>query len=143
MSADNSGVPAESQGSGGEGNSAGSGLDPKVGGLLSYLLSWIAGLVMLLTQSDKEVRFHGAQSVLYAIALVVVYVALTVVGVVLGQLPAIGGLLQFLFSVLLSGLVGLGSFVLWIFLCIKGYNLEHFKLPFVGDIAEQWAGMRS
>jgi uncharacterized membrane protein len=32
-----------------------------------------------------------------------------------------------------------GGFVLWIFLMYKAYNNEMFKLPVIGDIAEQQA----
>jgi uncharacterized membrane protein len=32
-----------------------------------------------------------------------------------------------------------GGFVLWIFLIYKAYNNEMFKLPVIGDIAEQQA----
>lgn len=116
----------------------GAGLDPKVGGLLSYLLfGWIGGLIMFFTQKHPEVRFHGAQSVLLSIALFAVYIALLIVG---GLFGAIGlDVIAFLFATVLYGLIALASFVLWIFLCIKGYNLEHFKLPVIGGIAEQWA----
>lgn len=112
---------------------AAEGLDPKVGGLLSYLLfGWIGGLIMYLTQKHPEVRFHGAQSIL-----------------VFGPLHAVSILLSFVFPVvgfgtlglfvLVNAVVSILAFVLWIFLSIKGYSLEHFKMPVVGDMAEQWA----
>ena len=116
------------------------GLDPKIGGLLAYLLfGWIGGLIMLLTQKHPEVRFHGAQSVLVSIALLAVGLGLGVLSAIFGFVPGLGfvaAILSFLVSVGLS----IGGFALWIVLCIKGYNLEHFKLPLVGDIAERWAG---
>ena len=115
------------------------GLDPKIAGLLSYLLfGWIGGLIMYLTQKHPEVRFHAAQSILTTIALVAVSIALWIVGAVLAVIPVVGwlgGILVFLASVGVS----VGGFVLWVVLCVKGYNLEHFKLPVVGDMAEQWA----
>jgi uncharacterized membrane protein len=82
---------------------------------------------MLFTHKHPEVRFHGAQSVLASVAVAALYLVLGVVSSVLaGGLDwAMGGLLY-------------GVFVLWIVLCIKGYNLEHFKLPLVGDLAERW-----
>lgn len=113
------------------------GLDPKVGGLLSYLLGWIGGLIMFFTQKDPEVRFHGAQSILLSIGFVAVYVALGVVSTVLSM--GLGSFAAFgLFSLLYS-LLGLAGLVLWVFLCVKGYHLEHFKLPVIGDMAESWA----
>jgi uncharacterized membrane protein len=118
---------------------AATGLDPKVGGLLAYLLfGWIGGLIMYLTQSHREVRFHGAQSVLLSIVLFAVYIALAVLGGVFAFVPGVGTLFAVV-TFLANTVIGLGSFVLWIILCIKGYNLEHFKLPIIGEHAERWA----
>jgi uncharacterized membrane protein len=109
-------------------------LDPKLGGLLAYLLfGWVGGLIMLFTQKHPEVRFHGAQSVLLSIGLAVIY---AVVGV-FSSVLTIGFGSWALFSALYS-LMGLASFGLWVLMCIKGYNLEHFKLPVIGDYAERW-----
>ena len=119
------------------------GLDPKIGGLLAYLLfGWIGGLIMLLTQKHPEVRFHGAQSILVTIALVVVGIGLGILSAIFGLVPGLG-FIAAIFSFLLSVALSIGGFVLWVFLCIKGYNLEHFKLPVVGDIAESWAGYQT
>lgn len=93
----------------------------------------IGGLVMYLTQTDPEVRFHGAQSVLTFGSLHILQIMLAFV------LPSFFGFGGWALTGLLSMLVSLGAFVLWIFMSIKGYNLQHFKLPLVGDIAEQWA----
>lgn len=111
------------------------GLDPKVAGLLAYLLfGWIGGLIMYLTQKHPIVRFHGAQSVLLSIVVFVFYIVL---GLLTGLL---GGTLGMLAIIGLINLVfGLAILALWVFLCIKGYNLEKFKLPVIGDIAETWA----
>ena len=110
-------------------------LDPKIGGLLAYLLfGWVGGLIMFLTQKHPEVRFHGAQSVLVSIATFGLYAVLGV----LSSVMAIGFGGWALFSALYS-LIGLAVLGLWISLCVKGYNLDHFKLPVIGDIAERWA----
>jgi uncharacterized membrane protein len=122
------GGPPQQQGSG-------DGLDPKLGGLLAYLFGWITGLIMFLTQKHPEVRFHGAQSILLNIALfafwVVYWIVQTILSMILGLLGAI-----FFF---LSLLIGLAFVALWVFMLIKGYNLEHYKLPVIGDMAEKWA----
>lgn len=118
-------------------------LDPNLGGLLSYLLfGWVGGLIMLLTQKHREVRFHGMQSILFSAALFVVYIALTILGSVFGAIPGLG-FVATLVGLAVLPLVWLGSLALWIFLCIKGYQLAHFKLPFIGDLAEQWSGYHS
>lgn len=109
------------------------GLDPKVGGLLSYLLfGWVGGLIMYLTQSDREVRFHGAQSVL-------VFGTISVVQIVISVLSGVLGFGGFALLSLLGLVLALASFALWIYLSIQGYNLNHVRVPVAGEIAERWA----
>lgn len=107
-----------------------SGLAPNVAAMLAYLLfGWIGGLIMYFTQQDREVRFHAAQSIM-------LFGGITLVNIVLNVLNF--GANSFLLSAL-GGLIGLFSFVMWIFLSIQGYQLKHTKLPVIGDVAEQWA----
>lgn len=113
------------------------GLDPKVGGLLSYLLGWLGGLIMFFTQKDPEVRFHAAQSILLSIGFVAVYVALGIVSTILAT--GLGSFAAFGLFSLIYTLLGLAGLALWVFLCVKGYRLEHYKLPVIGDMAESWA----
>lgn len=121
--------PSSGQPSGAPGTSTG--LDPKIAGLLAYLVGWVSGLVLFLVEKEHlEVRFHAAQSILLSIAFAVVYVVLTI----LGFIPILG----FVFW-LVSLLVGLAGFALWIYLLVQGYNLNHVRLPVVGRMAEQWA----
>lgn len=130
--------PAEPQptwaGPGGQtpATTASSTLDPKLGGLLAYLFGWVSGLVIYLTQRDREVRFHAAQSILFSGLLTVVGIAVNILGALLG------GFLGLLLS-LAYLLVALGSFALWIYLMVSGYSQKHVKLPVIGDVAEQWA----
>ena len=109
-------------------------LDPKVGGLVAYL-TWIGGLIMFVTQKHIEVRFHAAQCILASIVLAAVYIALGIIQIIAGLIFWwLGALVGVLY-----GIVGLAALVLWIFLIIRGYNLVHFKLPVIGNIAEKWA----
>ncbi|MFN2497057.1 MAG: DUF4870 domain-containing protein, partial [Pseudonocardiaceae bacterium] len=106
------------------------GLAPNIAAMLSYLLfGWIGGLIMYLTQKDREVRFHAAQSILTFGGLAIISLLISIVNAGLGSLLLLT----------LSWLISLLSFALWIFLSIQGYQLKHTKLPVVGDIAEQWA----
>ena len=115
---------------------AGSGaLEPQVGNLVAYLLGFVTGLILYFTQSDREIRFHAAQSTITFGGIFVLQIVLVILS---AFLAAIFGPLSLLIW-LLQMLVGLATFVLWIMLMIKGYNREHYKLPIVGDMAEQWA----
>jgi uncharacterized membrane protein len=107
------------------------GLDPKIAGLLTYLFGWVTGLIFFLIEKEhREVRFHAAQSILVSLVLIGVYMVLSVVAMV----PVIG-----LLALLGYAVVGLGGFVLWVYLLIQGYNLNHVRLPVLGAMAEQWA----
>ncbi|HWB70832.1 MAG TPA: DUF4870 domain-containing protein [Egibacteraceae bacterium] len=105
---------------------------------MSYLFGWLGGLIIYLTQRDRELRFHGAQSILLSIAVLALYLGLSIVSGILGIIPVldvIGGILFFVvFALLWIPVLGL-----FIFMCVKGYNLEHYKLPYIGDMAERWA----
>jgi uncharacterized membrane protein len=107
------------------------GLDPKVSGLLAYLFGWVTGLIFFLIEKEhREVRFHAAQSILVSVTLIGAYLAL---GIVM-MIPVIGLLALVGYAVL-----GLGGFALWVYLLIQGYNLEHVRLPVLGDLAERMA----
>jgi uncharacterized membrane protein len=118
----------------GEGHAAtgtSTGLDPKVSGLLTYILGWVTGLVFFLIEKEhREVRFHAAQSILLSVTLIGVYIALSIVAMV----PFIG-----LLALLGYAAVGLGGFVLWVYLLVQGYNLNHVRLPVLGEFAERMA----
>jgi uncharacterized membrane protein len=103
------------------------GLEPKVAGLLCYVLGWVSGLVFLfLEKKDKFVRFHAIQSI-------IVFGALSVVGFVLGMLTLVP--FVWILFLILSYIIGAFALVLWIVLMIKAYQGEKFKLPISGDIA--------
>jgi uncharacterized membrane protein len=58
----------------------------------------------------------------------ITFLALFVVWIVAGVLPLVGGLLGFAVSVL--------SLVVWILLMVRALQGEWYKLPIVGDMAE-------
>jgi uncharacterized membrane protein len=99
------------------------GIQPNVAGLLAYLLGFVTGIVFLVIEKEnKFVRFHAMQSIL-------VFGGLFVINMVLSFIPFIGWALM--------PIVGIAGLILWILLMIKAYNGELYKLPIVGNIAEQ------
>ncbi|MFN2433102.1 MAG: DUF4870 domain-containing protein [Gemmatimonadota bacterium] len=108
------------------------GLDPKLSGLLAYLFGIVSGILFLVAEKQHQlVRFHAAQSVVLTIVLVVVSVLLQI----LGMIPVLGWIFAFLAGIIFM----IGALVLWVFMMIKGYQLEKFKLPWIGDYAEKLA----
>jgi len=111
------------------------GLESNIGGLLSYLLGWITGLIFfLIEERDEFVRFHAMQSIIF-------FGAITVAWIILGFLQWIPGPVGALFTVLIS-LVALFAFVMWIVLMVKAYQGELFKLPVAGELAQRYSPKR-
>lgn len=99
------------------------GIDARMAAALSYLLWFVSGIVFLVLEKDsKFVKFHAMQSVL-------LFLPLSVLQMVLWAIPLLGWLLGFF--------LWIGSLAIWLVLMFKAYQGEKFKLPFVGDIAEQ------
>jgi len=100
------------------------GLDENVAGALAYGLGWITGLAFLLTERENRfVRFHAMQST-------IVFGALCALWFVGTSIPPIGWLISFI-------IIPPASAGLWLLLLFKAYQGERFKLPYVGDIAEE------
>ena len=101
------------------------GIDENVEGLLAYLFGWISGIALLLLEKDnKFVRFHAMQSI-------AVFAGLTVLDIIFTFIPGLW---------FLTWILGIVAFVLWIYLMIKAYQGERYKLPYVGEWAEKQVG---
>jgi uncharacterized membrane protein len=100
------------------------GLDENVAGALTYVLGWITGAAFLLFEpSNRFVRFHARQSL-------IVFGGLSIAWFVAVTIPIVGWFFAFFVIPYLS--VGL-----WLFLMYKAYKGNRFKLPYVGDLAEE------
>ena len=99
----------------------GTGLPKNTAAALSYVLGWLTGIVFLLIEKDSFVRFHAMQSV-------ITFGALAIIAIV----PVIGWVL--------SPLVMILGFVLWLVLIFKAYQGEEFRLPIIGDFAKKQLG---
>ena len=113
------------------------GMTDNVAGALCYVLGLITGIIFLALapyNQNRFVRFHAFQSIFFHVA----WIALWVVRLALAfVLPWGMSLLLSLFMLV----IWLGGFACWIFLLIKAYNGEMFKLPIIGDIAAKQAGV--
>lgn len=108
------------------------GVAENVAGLLCYLpaVGWIIALVLFLIDRRPFVKFHAVQSLALHVSIFVFYIAL---GFAMGILHFIH---IFFLGLLLYPVIGMGVFVLLIFMMIKAYQNEKFKLPVIGDFAE-------
>lgn len=99
------------------------GLDGNLAGLLCYFGFFATGIVFLVVEKQSAfVRFHAMQSTFAFIGLFVLhFVALLI--------PVLGPILKVV--------VQLATVALWIFLMIKAFQGERYRLPVVGDMVEQ------
>jgi len=111
-----------------------------VAGLLTYILGFITGIIFLVIEpykNDKFVRFHAFQSIFFNVALVVFWIAYTILTSILGFVSL--GILAVVMG-LVGVLISLAILAYWIFLMYKAYNNELYKIPFIGDLAAKQVG---
>ncbi len=100
------------------------GLDENVACFLSYLFGWVSGLVIFLIEKDNQtVRFHAAQSI-------ILFGAISIIQTVFGY--------GAMFVTGLFGLLSLATLVIWIFLLVKSWTKDYFKIPVISDIADNF-----
>jgi uncharacterized membrane protein len=115
---------------------ASSGLSENAAGAIAYL-TIIPAIIFLIIEPYNRipfVRFHSWQSIGLCVAAFVLQVVVSMLEVMAHFIP--GTLL--LFS-LLHLAVGLGLFLVWLFVIMKASKGEWYKLPLIGDFAEKQA----
>jgi len=115
-------------------------MSSNVAGLLTYILGFITGIIFLVIEpykNDKFVRFHAFQSIFFNVALIVFWIAYTILASILGVVSL--GILAMVMG-LVGLLISLAILAYWIFLMYKAYNNEYYKVPFIGDLAAKQAG---
>jgi uncharacterized membrane protein len=112
---------------------AAAGLTDNVAGALAYvtIIPAIVFLVLEPFNRRRFVRFHAFQCLFFAAAWTVLWIGLSFVA----HIPFLGWA-----TVLLWPLFSLAGFVIWLILVLKAYQGQMFKLPVIGDMAEQQAG---
>lgn len=122
------------------------GMDPKIAAAISYI--WIVGVIFfILEKENKFVRFHALQSILFGVANSIIMIILGFLAFVLTLAFGIGGtMVGGGMESLASLLVGLIWLLFWlifllmfaglIFAAVKAYQGQKFKLPIIGNIAE-------
>jgi len=99
------------------------GLEENIAGLLCYLFSIVSGVVFLvLEKENKFIRFHAMQAIL-------TFIFVAGISIILSFIPFIGWIISLFLAPL--------GFFLSIFLMYQAYQGKMFKLPFIGDLAEQ------
>src|ERR1700755_2892705 len=107
-----------------------SGLSDNAAAAISYL-TFIPAIIFLLIEPYSKkpfVRFHAMQCIGLTVASVVLHFALGMLGFVLHAL-----------TIPLSMLVSLVFFILWLICIVSAAQGKWFKVPVIGDFAQQQA----
>lgn len=133
-----SGGPQYSASPGPGAPSAAAGLQENVASALCYLVGLVTGIIFLVLapyNQNPRIRFHAFQSILFNVAWIILHYGFAIV------LAAVGyGLMLTMLTSLVFLVIGLGGFLLWLFLMYKAYNNTPLVLPIIGPIAQKQAG---
>ena len=94
-------------------------------------LTFIPAIIFLVSapyNQNAKVRFHAWQSIFLTIA----FIAAMFLHIVLAFIPIIGWLI--------STLITLGFFILWLILMINAFNGKRINIPLLSDLAAKQAG---
>ncbi len=111
------------------------GLEPNMAAFLSYLLGLIGGILFFsLEKENKFIRFHALQSIFLFVCYFIFAIAVWVFNFMSFFLT--NGLV-FCITFPLFFAVIIGFIITWIIIMIKAYQGEYYKLPIIGNMAEQ------
>ena len=111
--------------------------DQKTMAAVAYILTWITGLIVLMTakKEEKFKRWHAIQAIGLGIVFMVLYILVNVVLTGMVYADATGGMAFLWFG--LSNLVYLLTFVLVIVCAMKAYQGGQVRLPLIAGIADK------
>ena len=112
-------------------------LSESIAGAVAYF-TFIPAIIFLLREpyrANRFVRFHSVQCLLLWAASALIALAIKVADLLLFLIPMVGPL----FVVVVSVVVALAAVAIWLVLVVKAAQGEMFKLPGLGDFAEQKA----
>jgi uncharacterized membrane protein len=111
------------------------GLDGNITALIGYPIGIVALILIFIEKDNKFVRFHAFQSLLFWVAVTVLWIVLFIFTFVLAFVSStLAGVFSLIF--LLFGLAVLAGLI---FLAVKAYQGQMFKLPMIGDMAEKYS----
>jgi uncharacterized membrane protein len=116
------------------------GMTGNMAGALCYLFGFITGILFLVLapyNQDRSVRFNAFQSIFLSLAWVALEIVAAILTAVLIHIPILGALM----SGLIYLAIGLGAFIMWLYMMFKTYNGEKIVLPVIGPMAEKQAGV--
>lgn len=121
------------------------GLDPNVAAGLCYLpvcgINLIMSIIVLVTdKTNKLARFHAFQSILLIVSTIPLIIIYAVgFGIAIAIDSQIGFPLFMILVWLIMMVLGIGLLVYMIIALIKAFQGQIFKIPFIGNMADNWS----
>ena len=109
-----------------------------IAALLCYILWPVACVLFLILgpyRTDKFVRFHAYQALYLGLFGIGLGIALRIPTTILKLIPVLGGIMNFLIWIV----YGASIFGLLIFVIVKAYRGEQYRIPVIGILAAQKA----
>src|SRR5258708_31844096 len=94
----------------------GTGLGKNTAAALSYVLGPISGIIFLILEKDKYVRFHAMQSIVFGVVAFVLNMVLGMTIILALVLP----------------IVWIVEFIIWLVLIYKAWQGEEWEIPVLG-----------
>lgn len=120
------------------------GLDENIAAALAIFFGWLGGLIFFLIEKESRfVKFYAMQSILFNVAVLVLFIVLWVLTVVLVLIGAvIGDVVASLFGLvgtLLWVVFGVAVVIAVVICLVKAFQKQYFKLPIIGNMAEKFS----
>jgi uncharacterized membrane protein len=126
------------------------GMEGNLAAALGYPIGIIAIISLIMEKENRFVKFHALQSILLHVGFIVVAIAVWIIGFILmiaGAVAssassgggALGGIIGLLFTLVWLAIIAayLGGLI---YAAVKAYGGAQFKLPIIGNMAENFAG---
>ncbi len=120
-------------------------ISPTAAAGLSYLFSWVTGLIFFLSEKQNRfVRFHALQSIFFSIAFIIYYFMYSIITSVISAastsydlygVPTYGPAYQIVSG--LGALLLLGWCIIWLISMLSAFQGKYLKLPLIGNFAER------
>ncbi|HEY7418592.1 MAG TPA: hypothetical protein VH593_25670 [Ktedonobacteraceae bacterium] len=106
------------------------GLDERLERVLAYSLFWVSGILLLLLERNRNVRWHAMQSIITFGALTLLLIGVNFLKAMLAWIPVLNLLTNFGLG-LLANMLGWVFFILWIWLIAMAWIHPDYRLPYM------------
>ncbi|MCS7165816.1 MAG: DUF4870 domain-containing protein [Candidatus Calescibacterium sp.] len=112
------------------------GIQDNILAAVGYIIPVIAMIVYFVEKENNFLKFHCLQSIILSMIVIAIFSIISSIICFLQFIPAVGSILSCVFLLFLIPIV-LVIFLIAIFLAVKAYNREYYKIPYIGDQVEK------